>query len=227
MSIFNRASYLTLAALLAIVPAACGGDDDDDDDTTDGATPDASGGDGTPDAAVETPDAAVVTPDAAVGGGDPADIAGSFLLSIQTPLGGPLRLIADVEYTAAGEGGTADFTFQPIVATNCDEKTGGQPAGDPVTVTGVTINADGTFELALDDVTVDGSANAIICDAEIQADLVVTGGVNDADLNCGTISGMVTAPVMAPLDGSTFGAVRVEPGTVGDANLPTPVIECP
>jgi hypothetical protein len=49
------------------------------------------------------------------------------------------------------------------------------------------------------------------------------GAIISTDLICGTLTGSA-GPL--PLDGSTFAAIRIAPGTIGD-QLPTPVTGCP
>src|SRR5262245_59567196 len=108
MSILHRSAYLTLSALLAIVPAACGGDDDDDGNNN---TPDAANNGGDIDAApVGDIDAAPV------GDIDAAPVVGDqFLLGLDVvasalgmDLPGVSRLIATVNLTSAS---TADITL--------------------------------------------------------------------------------------------------------------------
>jgi hypothetical protein len=218
-----------------------GGDTDGgtrpDGGDADGGTPDAAPGDaGTPDAG--QPDAA--PPDAAPPDGAPPDAAppdaalpdpqdGEFLLSVAVELfpNNPIRFITTVEFTQVGEGGTADFTFQPIIAPNCVPETSGFPVGTPVTVTGIPIAADGTFNIDLVGATLPGPANPIplpgIQCTELTGNVSVTGAIVNPDLSCGdaeVTAGTITIP-------GSFGAIRIVPGTVGDDNLPAPVSACP
>lgn len=191
-----------------------------------GAAPDAGDLDGgaAPDAGqvdAGTPDAG--EPDA---GADPFD--GEFLLSLVAPAvnpNNPIRFIATVDFTQGGGGaGTADFSFQPIIAPECTPDSGGLPVGDAVVVTGVPISAQGTFDISLSGATLPGQANplpipGIMC-TDLPAQLDVAGAIVSTDLTCGTITALGSVP-------GTFGAIRIPPGTVGDANLPDAVTACP
>ncbi|HKE20658.1 MAG TPA: hypothetical protein VKB80_37545 [Kofleriaceae bacterium] len=218
MSIFHRSAYLTLSALLAIVPAACGDDDDDDNG---GGAADSGGGGGQADAGGGTPDAGGGTPDA--GGGTPdaaPPIDGQqYLLGIgiTDPAAINLRFIATV---ALGET-SADFQLQPIVAPECDAATSGQPIGDAVTVTGVPINADLTFEIMTSG-TIPTDANPLTC-GDLAGDFDVMGQLQADQTACGTVSASA-GPITAT---GTFGTVAIETGTVGDDNLPDAVFDCP
>jgi hypothetical protein len=153
-------------------------------------------------------------------------VNGEFLLSIQTPIGGPLRIILSGTTTPNEAGGTADFTFQPIIAENCVAGQGGQPAGDPLApVEGLSIGTDGTFELTQTGATTPGDANPITC-SDIVADISFSGCTLSETAICGDVTGMVMEPIPLDLSGSTFGAVQIEEGARGDANLPEPVVAC-
>ena len=235
MSILHRTAYLTLSALLAIVPAACGGDDDDDtaDDTADDTSDDTSDDDGdAPDAGDETPDAGTpdagdVTPDAAVLEGDQY-LMGIDLSVTGTPFGdlaGVTRIIA----TVALDGASATFQLQPIVAPECAKGApagSGEPTGEPELVEDVAIAKDGSFEFSLEPAEFPAYTSGIepACTLAIQANLTVTGSVAGG-APCGTIEGELVG--IAGDVSATFGAVEIEPGTVGDDNLPEAVLDCP
>jgi hypothetical protein len=195
-----------------------------------GSPPDAGGGDdaGTPDAGTldaGTPDAGPLDaggpPDAGV---DPFD--GEFLLSIRlnlAPDAPPVRLITTVDFTGSSEGGSADFTLQPISASIClGGATGGFPVGDAATANGIPVGTDGRFQIALTNVAVPADANSILCTA-LTGNINVAGAVVTPDLTCGTI----TVSALGQQLPGTFGAIRIPPGTVGDPNLPAPVTSCP
>lgn len=164
------------------------------------------------------------------GGCTPVDffpISGEFLLSIQTPIGGPLRIILNGTTTANEAGGTTDLTFQPIVAERCVAGMGGQPAGDELPpITDIPIGPDGTFSLTQTAATTPGGANPITC-SDILADISFSGCMLSETSFCGEVTGMVMEPIPLSLEGSTFGAVQIEPGARGDENLPEAVIACP
>jgi len=159
---------------------------------------------------------------------------GEFLLSIQTPVGGPLRLVVTATTTETHPGGTVDLRFQPLVATNCANGPGGDPAqaGQPVgdelpAVSGIALGENGTFDFSQQGATTPGDANAVLCGMDILADIQFQGCTESAEFVCGQVLGMASKPIPLPLAGSTFGAVKIETGARGDDNLPDPVIACP
>ncbi len=135
-----------------------------------------------------------------------------------------IRLITTVDFTATeGDAGVADFTFQPIVATNCSAEMGGLPVGEPTTVSGIPIDGEGAFQIVLSQLTLPALANAITCAEIVVAEIDVLGTVQSPDLTCGTVTVTLGTAELA----GTFGAIRIPPGTVGDENLPEPVVACP
>ncbi len=87
----------------------------------------------------------------------------------------------------------------------------------------VGVKNEGSFELdgtALTTrafpVVLPGNANPVTPGAEAQADIMFSGRVCLDGMSvksfCGSASGTITKPLTLPLDGSTFGAVRVEEG---------------
>jgi hypothetical protein len=237
MSIFHRSAYLSLSALLAIVPAACGGDDDDDNgggaaDSGGGGQADAGGG-GTPDSGGGTPDSGGGTPDAAPVVGD------QFLLGVlltDLPLiggDGTLRLIATAN--VADDGSSADFSLQPVFSPNCpDQGESGIPAGEALSQSGVAIDA-GAFALTFTDVAItdgtfgtsDANGNPTPTGCTIGAaamlnELTVTGNVVKTGF-CGQVAATTS---VGDLNG-TFGTIAIETGTQG-ADLPDPpATDCP
>lgn len=154
------------------------------------------------------------------------DISGDFLIAL-SPGFSPddiLQFIATVEMTTDGDTGTASFSFQPLVANECDPDNYRQTVGTPLEVEDVEIDGSGAFSFTFDNAQVAGDANEVSCGA-ILADITLTGIVRSPDEWCGDGSGMVMAPTPANLEGSTFGAIRVDPGTVGD-DLPDPQPAC-
>jgi len=201
----------------------------DGGDLDGGAAPDASPADGGPLDGGGAPDAGPAdggVPDGGAPDAGPDPFDGEFLLSIRVDLfpNAPIRLITTVDFTPGGEGGTADFTFQPIKFGGCaPEGNGGLPVGDPFTAAGIGVDGAGAFEIGLADVTLPAGANTPLC-IELTAESInVAGTVRGPDLTCGE----VTVGALGGQLTGTFGAIRIPPGTVGDANLPEPVTECP
>lgn len=156
------------------------------------------------------------------------DVSGEFLFSLDPkPVaeGTFIRFIATMSLDIAADRktATADLSLQPIGVLD------GEPIGDPLVHQGVPINSAGRFEI-----TVDTALDAIPADAnpvtgaDIGLDGVLVGQLleGDTDRFCGTVSGTVK-PTGTVIDGSTFGAVRIAPGTTGNDNLPEPLGECP
>ena len=172
-------------------------------------------------------DADLTRPD---GSGGLYDVSGQFLATI-TPGFAPnaqLQFLATVSYSPTAGGATIDLSFQPLWSANCQDPTPDQirtPVGDPLVVTGTAVNAGGAFDLTFMDATVDARANALLC-GDIVADVELSGTLKSTDLFCGAVAGNVKQPIPASLDGSTFAAIRVADGTIGNA-LPDPVGACP
>jgi hypothetical protein len=148
------------------------------------------------------------------------DVTGQFLFGLtpQFALGVQVRFIADFELAISGAVGMLDISLQPITV---DE---GTPVGDPLLSPDVAVAENGTFDAPLAG-EVDGDANPA-SGSDLTFEAILHGQLRTADLVCGTVDGMVTQPVILALDGSTFGAIRITAGTIGDA-LPPPVSTCP
>lgn len=161
------------------------------------------------------------------GSGALAEIDGEFLLTIQPGFDANhfLRFVVTSEITIDGSTGTLDLSVQPLAAERCDEGNGGNEVGDAIVANDLEVNESGAFELMHDGVMVTMLANDVTC-SDIVANLVLNGLIKDEDLYCGEVSGRVLT-TGSDLEGSTFGAIRIEPGTRGDANLPESVKACP
>lgn len=190
-----------------------GGGDEDAGTRPDGGDIDAGG----------KPDGGELDAGAPDAGSDPLD--GEFLLSLEAAQlpGVPVRFITTVDFTGSEEGGTADFTFQPIIREACAAGMGGLPVGEPFTTPGIAVDGKGAFQIVIADVTLPALASPLGC-AEVTADSIeVSGTVQSPDLSCGDVTVTIGTGELL----GTFGAIRIEPGTVGDANLPEPVTACP
>lgn len=163
------------------------------------------------------------------GSGGLFEIDGEFLLAI-VPVFAPnntLRFAVTSDITIDGTTGSLSLSFQALAAEKCDTGNGGNEVGDPIsTGAPVDVNQDGGFVLTHENATVDAMANDVTC-GPIRADLELTGQIRDANMFCGDVAGHVYEPLPNELEGSTFGAIRIEPGTRGDANLPEPLKACP
>lgn len=161
------------------------------------------------------------------GSGALAEIDGEFLLTIQPGFdpNHSLRFAVTSEITIDGTSGTLNLNVQPLAADRCDEGNGGNEVGDPIEANDLAVDENGSFAFTHDGVMVTSLANDVTC-SDIVANLELNGLIKTENLFCGDVSGMVLT-TGSNLEGSTFGAIRIEPGTRGDANLPEPVKACP
>jgi hypothetical protein len=152
------------------------------------------------------------------------DINGQFLMTIVPVPISPdsnISYIADVVMTDADgeirldvELRALDFrTMEPV---NPDA---------PDVWEGVLVNRNtAEFDLPLEGTTIPGRANSAVPGLAV----TVTGNIHavilSRDVWCGTLTGRTQ--LGSSLNGSTVGAIRIEPGTLGE-DLPPPVRECP
>jgi hypothetical protein len=149
------------------------------------------------------------------------DITGTFYLAV-SPKPSPeniYQFLAEVALTDNGDGtGTVQISSQPL------HKTERTPVGEPLTDEDVAVDRSGQFQPTFSG-TVVGDADPVL-GADLVATMVLDAIILSEDVWCGILNGEVTQPLNLSLDGSTFAAIRVAPGTVGD-DLPAPVYECP
>jgi hypothetical protein len=161
------------------------------------------------------------------GGGAIHDVTGEFLLGLRPAFspGDVIQFLVTSSLTETAGGATLDLAIQPLTAEKCTGN-GGQPVGDELEETGIDVNTTGEFTVVFTKARVDSQANDVSCSI-IEADVGLTGVLRSADLFCGQVAGEVFRPAgVPPLDGSTFAAIRVAPGTLG-GDLPEPMVECP
>ncbi len=156
-----------------------------------------------------------------------ADINGLFHLSVAASLAPtlPLQFVAtvDLELAPDGSGGTMTLELQPLSLDPGQTLTPREPVGDPFVLSDIAVDAAGTFVIDTGEVMLPGPSNPI-SGSPIVATLILNGNIQNEDLWCGTADGMVTSPINNPLEGSTFGAVRIEDA----ANLPDEIVAmCP
>lgn len=144
-------------------------------------------------------------------GGSLADINGDFLLALGAVIAPetPLQFYATVTFTPSADGGMVAMLLQPLSLDPLATTVPRVPVGDALSVGPVPVTAAGSFELPIQEpVMVSGMANPIT-GSDIVATLNLSASIQSEDLFCGTVTGMVTAPLMLDLTGSTFAAVRV------------------
>jgi hypothetical protein len=152
-------------------------------------------------------------PDFGGGTGDDTDgtipFDGVFLLAIDTSVnpGTPLQFLAQV--TAELDmtfSGTMSVEFQPLSLDVGSTTEPREEVGDALTIDTEVTNA--AFSLPFGETMVTGLANPIT-GSDILADIALEGTIQGLDGFCGTASGEVLSPVMLPLEGSTFGGMRL------------------
>jgi hypothetical protein len=151
------------------------------------------------------------------------DATGHFLFAghiAAAPNAAPIEVISDWTVTDNGNG-TGEVSYDGFALTTADMQISTNPPGPHFSATNMLVNADGTFSAALKG-TLPGDANPITMGLQVSVNATLSGQIKTKDLICGTISGTA----VLDLTGSTFGVIRVAPGTLG-ADLPTPVTACP
>jgi hypothetical protein len=153
-------------------------------------------------------------------GGVVADISGTFLYALFVPAAGalkPAQALATVTLTSL-DPPTATLAIQFLTID------GRIPVGDTATYSNVAVSAVGTFTINVTRLVIDSTATELGADV-IAENVVISGEIKSTDFFCGTLSGMVTAPVALDLSGTTFGARRVVAGQTG-SDLPTAILDC-
>ncbi len=164
-------------------------------------------------------------------GGSLADVTGTFHFSLTpTPVSAttPFQFIAETTFMAnADGGGELVFSLQPLSLDVGSTSTPREFVGEVITVT-TQVDAGGAFMEDLGEVTLEGAANPIT-GSNILATLQLTGAIQDEDVYCGIVNGMVTMPISLDLSGSTFAAVRINPedATNPAALADPPIGACP
>lgn len=141
-----------------------------------------------------------------------ANIEGDFILALSSSVAPslPLQFIATVTFEALDDGtGTLDLDLQPLSLTPQSTNEPRLPVGEVLEYRDVEVNEDGTFAIDLGEVTVVGEANPI-SGSEIIATLNLEASTLSEDLWCGSVTGMIFAPLTFDLQGSTFASVRLE-----------------
>lgn len=155
-------------------------------------------------------DVPLAPPEVDLSPGVRADVTGRFWFAATIPgLPTQLGLIADITYHEDGESASIDGTLRSRT----------DPAGPAAAVFSEPVDADGGFTAVIPDLSVSVGALAI------DASLALTGILVSEDLFCGVGAGAVTSPLSLDLDGSTFGAIRMDDDAIEE---PAEVVtECP
>jgi hypothetical protein len=152
------------------------------------------------------------------------DLSGEALFALRLGFAGgaqPVQAIATYDMTVTGNSGTMDLTLKLIKTSDRTLS-----SGAAITVNDIAVDQSGLFCIDLGTLQIAADANPLMTGDATAEDVFLIGNIRSADSTCGDVTGMVTSPSMVPLTGSTFGTVRIAPGTVGSA-LPPPVSTCP
>lgn len=195
-----------------------------------------AGGGATPELdAAGPPDAPVIAGDAsppadgmpAADGPTPSnvpDISGMFYIAAAAVINPdtPLEFLSRTRLTPNPDGRTAELEIS-VHPLRVADRMPSELASEIVRTT--TVSADLTFEVDFGVIMFPGETNPIT-GGDITASIIMQGRILSRDFVCGPVDGQVMMPTMFDLDGSTFAAQRIAPGTVGAA-LPPPIAACP
>jgi hypothetical protein len=162
----------------------------------------------------------------------PADVNGHFFLGLNDKNFGAFvfRFVVDVTFTPVAEGGMLTWVITPLGRDDglIVRDNGGNPV-PAVTVGPIAVGRCADFRLTKATFMIPGAATVSGSDATL-SNVVLNGSIKDSDLMCGFATGQVTQPTGIPDlesgEGTSFGLVRIAPGTEGNA-LPPAVIACP
>ena len=155
-----------------------------------------------------------------------ADINGDFLLALEVKSapGLPLQFYTTATLTQVGDGtGLLTLSLQPLAIDVGETLIPRVPVSDPFVIEMRTVSDAGAFEADLGEVDLVAAANPIL-GLDITATIALQGFIQDENLFCGNVTGLVSAPTELDLMGSTFAAVRVD--SVDDLPEMFPV-KCP
>jgi hypothetical protein len=189
---------------LALAFAACVDSEASDGDTTSTATADASssGQGGT------TTTSGTTLPAESSSAGPIYDVmpgeGTTYLLAFATTLDPalPLQFLAEIEVAD----GALSISMQPLSLDEGSTTTPRQPVGDVLVPTIDFMTP--AFSAELDDAVIPGAANPI-SGSEISGSITLIGSLAGAGTPCGVGEGMLTAPEMTSLVGSTWAATPV------------------
>lgn len=157
------------------------------------------------------------------------DPTGDYLFAgIVAPLDRDAEKPLLIALNLSGDVGNYIFSFQPL-RTDIEPLSGEPrsnprtPVGDPIVVSGADVASDGSFEIEVPDIVIDGEANPLT-GREIIANLTLAGSFASDEFGCGELGGAATSPIPLPLDGtgSSFGFLR----TTDFLSVDNPLQDC-
>jgi hypothetical protein len=155
-----------------------------------------------------------------------ADIGGQFYMLISLELFGHapeswIHAVADVEYEDAGSSAVMNVSARGLRQDPPHELIGDAA----LTASNVVVESNGQFVMTVNGM-LEGESTTTGQPATIDA--VFKGYIQGSDFFCGTVTGRaLSGSTPIDLQGSTFGAVRIEPGTTGAALPPAEKAACP
>ncbi len=141
-----------------------------------------------------------------------ADINGDFLLAlaVATAQDLPLQFYTTATLDQASDGtGVLTLSLQPLAIDPGETLTPRVPVSDPLVIENIVVSEDGAFAADLGEINLVAAANPIL-GLDITATIALEGFIQDENLYCGNVTGLVSAPTELDLMGSTFAAIRVD-----------------
>ena len=149
----------------------------------------------------------------------PPDIAGRFLFGLQPNVTtATLALRAEVQ-TSTNEQGELTIDGITLVSLSCDDRDQDATDSAPIEMLEAAPVIGGGFDGDFGRANVPGEGNCST-GTNIEADIRIRAEIVSEDIFCGAIDGQLYKPFESPLDGSTFGAIRLAEGqTPSEAEL--------
>lgn len=140
------------------------------------------------------------------------DISGLYFARLQHQISRENHILLSLEFTSTGD--TYNVVMQPLKADvdkEGDPRADARaPAGDPITVDNVEMDANGIIRIQLEHVIVSGEANSLTwSDIDADFDLTIGACAGETDFICGLADLQLYKPLQTPTK-ATFGAVRVD-----------------
>lgn len=144
------------------------------------------------------------------------DLSGTHLFAVAAVIdpAHPFQWLATISQTAQPGGAALTIELQSLALDPGATTTPRTPVGDPL-VLDVLVDEEGGFGVELPQTMIPGAANPIT-GSDIVGTMILQGNVLDESLWCGSVTGMITQPLMLDLTGSTFAGTRL----LGDGELP-------
>jgi len=157
-------------------------------------------------------DATVIVEQTSCGGEIPA-LGGDFLVIVATTVdpNAKLQFIATTTVNSTDVPASVSLTMQPL-CTQRKQCTLGDPVGAPVTVPAASLSPECEASIGPFSLAIPGGANALSgSDAVASFTMDLTAG--SPDFYCGLVFGGITTDgAEVPIDGSSFGANRINNG---------------